>query len=190
MGKLIDETGNRYGRLIVLEEAGRDRFGNTLWLCQCECGNTIVVQGASLRAKRTQSCGCLRGEKGKLNLKGHRYRLPKGEAAFRSLLRIMKSNAKIRNLEWALADEEVKDLIQRPCYYCGGAPVLKVPTMQKRYNGYFLANGLDRLDNQKGYVKENVVPCCKFCNAAKSTLTISEFRDHIEKIYRYFIEPK
>lgn len=39
MAKPKDETGNRYGRLIVTKEAGRDNHGNVLWKCKCRCGN-------------------------------------------------------------------------------------------------------------------------------------------------------
>lgn len=63
--KFIDMTGRKYGRLLVLERAGtsgQDGQRRTMWLCQCDCGNTTVVIGANLRAGMTRSCGCLRRE--------------------------------------------------------------------------------------------------------------------------------
>lgn len=63
MSKLIDMTGQRFGRLIVLEQAGSDKRGQTRWLCKCDCGKRIVATGANLRTGHTQSCGCLRSEK-------------------------------------------------------------------------------------------------------------------------------
>jgi hypothetical protein len=60
MGRYIDEIGNRYGKLGVIADIGRDRNGNVLWLCKCDCGNETVVAGNNLRRGRTQSCGCLR----------------------------------------------------------------------------------------------------------------------------------
>ncbi|GAA3620591.1 AP2 domain-containing protein [Secundilactobacillus similis] len=61
MSKRKDITGQRFGRLIAIEPHGRDcRNGDLLWLCQCDCGNQIVVDGARLRSGSTQSCGCLR----------------------------------------------------------------------------------------------------------------------------------
>ena len=59
--KKIDLTGQRFGRLLVIREAGR-KNGHVAWLCRCECGNEIVVSGDNLRRERTQSCGCLRRE--------------------------------------------------------------------------------------------------------------------------------
>ena len=56
MSRVIDETGNKYGLLTVLERAG-SKNGKAAWLCQCECGNQIVVTGDSLRQGKTTTCG-------------------------------------------------------------------------------------------------------------------------------------
>jgi hypothetical protein len=61
--KKKDETGNIYGRLTVIEEAGQDSRKQFLWLCECECGNTKVVNGYKLRSGHTKSCGCLMRER-------------------------------------------------------------------------------------------------------------------------------
>ena len=49
-----------YGWLHPLERAGRNGFGDALWLCACECGETTVVSARHLRTGHTRSCGCLR----------------------------------------------------------------------------------------------------------------------------------
>lgn len=66
MGQFIDLTGQRFGRLTVIERAktrispnGRHR---TMWLSRCECGKTVEVVSDKLRSGRTQSCGCLNTE--------------------------------------------------------------------------------------------------------------------------------
>lgn len=65
MGKLIDLTGRRFGRLTVIKQAPTlltdDGAYITMWHCQCDCGNKIVVRGVNLKGK-TKSCGCLRRE--------------------------------------------------------------------------------------------------------------------------------
>ena len=58
MGKLIDMTGNRYGRLLVLKRYGTSRSNHVLWLCRCDCGKESVVSGQHLRSGHTKSCGC------------------------------------------------------------------------------------------------------------------------------------
>jgi len=57
MPNLIDCVGLSWGRLTVLSQAGVSTHGSALWLCQCECGKTTIV-----RARRANSCGCLRRE--------------------------------------------------------------------------------------------------------------------------------
>ena len=189
MGSKIGETGSRYGRLTVLKEAGKDKNGHTLWLCQCDCGQTIITRGVNLRRNLVQSCGCFQKEKALFNLKGYGIRLPEGEAAFRKLLRNMKDNAKRRKLEWTLTDEDARKIIQEPCFYCGKPPSkhLKNKYIQKHCRGDFPANGLGRINSSKGYTIDNVVPCCFRCNVMKGDMSISEFRDQIAKINKYWI---
>lgn len=63
MAKALELTGQRFGRLTVIERAENNKRGDTMWLCQCDCGNTtIIVKGAYLKSQGTQSCGCLRKE--------------------------------------------------------------------------------------------------------------------------------
>jgi hypothetical protein len=53
-----DITGQRFGRLVAIEMAGRDSSQAVMWKCQCDCGNIVVVVGYSLRGGLTLSCGC------------------------------------------------------------------------------------------------------------------------------------
>lgn len=65
MGKIIDLTGQVFGRLKVIERAENyvKPCGAVIvrWVCQCECGNKnkVIVQASHLRSGHTQSCGCL-----------------------------------------------------------------------------------------------------------------------------------
>lgn len=61
MGKLKDLTGQRFGKLIVVERAENDSQGNAQWLCKCDCGNKKVIRGYQLTNNKTKSCGCLVG---------------------------------------------------------------------------------------------------------------------------------
>ena len=75
MGKIIDLTGQRFGRLIVIKRADNSKDNRAKWLCKCDCGNEKNIVGKSLRKMKTQSCGCLQKEKAKMvNTKhGKRY---------------------------------------------------------------------------------------------------------------------
>ena len=63
MSRVIDMTGQKFGKLTVLERADNDKFGKAQWLCECECGNKKIIAGASLRRGLTVSCGCHKLEK-------------------------------------------------------------------------------------------------------------------------------
>lgn len=55
---LIDLTGLRFGKLLVIRRSGSGRSGKSKWLCRCDCGNEKSILGCSLRNGRTRSCGC------------------------------------------------------------------------------------------------------------------------------------
>ena len=63
MPEKIDMTGRGIGRLLVIEECGRDSRGEALWRCRCECGNEVTVLGSNLRSEHTTSCGCYQRER-------------------------------------------------------------------------------------------------------------------------------
>jgi hypothetical protein len=53
-----DITGQRFGRLVVLELQFRGK--HMKWLCQCDCGKTTIAEGDNLKSGATQSCRCVR----------------------------------------------------------------------------------------------------------------------------------
>jgi hypothetical protein len=60
--KLVDLSGQHFGRLTVLERAPHKSGGHVCWRVRCECGEERIVQGDSLRSGHTRSCGCLSAE--------------------------------------------------------------------------------------------------------------------------------
>lgn len=59
--KTIDLEGRRFGRLTIGPMAFKRR-GTAYWNCNCDCGGKVIVNGNSLRGKKTRSCGCYRSE--------------------------------------------------------------------------------------------------------------------------------
>lgn len=63
MGKnwsLIDLTGRRFGRLVVIGRAANSPAGAVRWYCQCDCGKTTTTHGDSLRRGASVACGCFK----------------------------------------------------------------------------------------------------------------------------------
>lgn len=58
MSRIIDMSGHKIEKLLVLQGAGSNENGRALWLCQCDCGKTCKVLGVHLRRKMVKSCGC------------------------------------------------------------------------------------------------------------------------------------
>ena len=65
MGKLIDLTGQKFGRLTVLGRAPKPEGATStsaFWHCICECGTKKIISGNVLRQGKAKSCGCLNNE--------------------------------------------------------------------------------------------------------------------------------
>lgn len=62
MGKFIDLTGQRFGRLTVINRTGTSKNGSPLWRCICDCGSYTQVPTRCLRSGNTRSCGCIHKE--------------------------------------------------------------------------------------------------------------------------------
>lgn len=71
--KLIDLTGQRFGRLEVLSRAndyiGKNGRKRTCWNCKCDCGNECIVRSECLKSGATKSCGCYNKEVAKNKVK-------------------------------------------------------------------------------------------------------------------------
>jgi hypothetical protein len=72
-------AGQRFGRLIV-RRLLRRHAGKALWECECDCGGTAVVSGASLISGHTKSCGCLNVERARVLGERSRDRIIHGHA--------------------------------------------------------------------------------------------------------------
>ena len=82
------------------------------------------------------------------------YKNPPNYSSYRK-----RSNERFSNDEVFITEEEFKTLSEQECYYCGKEG----------------PNGIDRVDNTRGYKKDNCVPCCKHCNYVKGDLSKSDF---------------
>ena len=63
MGKIVDLTGERFGRLVVIERDTTKK--GSYWKCRCDCGNICSIRADHLKRVETISCGCVQKEKTK-----------------------------------------------------------------------------------------------------------------------------
>lgn len=59
---LIDLTGKKFGRLLVIGRASTSRTREATWLCVCDCGAQHNASGRNLRTSKVTSCGCAQRE--------------------------------------------------------------------------------------------------------------------------------
>jgi len=149
MNGLIDLTGKRFERLLVIKFYGRIKK-HRYWLCRCDCGNERIVEGYHLNHGDTLSCGCLGIERRRICCTKH---LDCNERFYR-IFHGIKTRCNNKNelayknyggrgikCEWESYEEYKKD-------------------MYDSYNKHVEEYGIkettiDRIDNNKGYYKEN-----------------------------------
>ena len=144
MGKKIDLTGQRFGRLIVLCEDRRSKNVHAHWRCKCDCGNEVTVNGNSLRRGLTLSCGCY-----------HRERHTIHGMSKTRLYRIWAAML-TRTGVYEGADEEIKRYYgDRGITVCDEWLIFDNFCKWSLDNGYEDGLERDRKDNNKGYCPEN-----------------------------------
>lgn len=193
MPKILNRVGMRYGRLVVVEYAGRDHRNKVLWLCKCDCGNKKVVVGDNLSSGKSNSCGCLKKEF--LEKKGNQWGLFTDRKM--AIARVQYNHIKRRHMKMTgelMSFDDFYDKIRQLCYYCGLEfsktleDIFAETKSNKKLSDEILqCNGIDRIDSSIGYTKENTVPCCKFCNCAKNTMSVDEFKNWATRLYNNFI---
>lgn len=177
--------GQKFGRLAILKYHSKKKIANSsgyyhYYLCHCQCGKKAVILFQNLRRHLTQSCGCIRKDM----FKQKRIRNGLNNSIY-NVYSVYKYKAKERNIKFYLTLDEFKNLTSSNCYYCGQTPNQTVKCHKNKYGYNYIYNGIDRINSKKSYIIENCVSCCKWCNFAKQTRTIKEFKTWVKKIYNH-----
>jgi hypothetical protein len=148
------------------------------WECQCICGKKVYRNSSHLKTTTHPSCGCQRLIK---------HKLPNNLSLKRKVLLSYKEAANRRSIEFLLTEEQFLSYIFEACYWCGMSPSNRTTTTVRPGRRVYklVYNGIDRIDNSKGYTMDNCVTCCKICNKSKSDLTVEEWKSWLSRAYHY-----
>lgn len=147
-----------------------------LWKLKCFCGNYFISRASQVIQKRYKhSCGC--------TLK------PSIDACWNAHLLSYKNGAEKRNIKFNINKKDFIKIASKNCFYCGDSPENK-KSKNGKFRIDFFANGIDRINSNKNYDKNNCVPCCKICNYMKRDFKYSIFIDKISKIYTNLVRKK
>lgn len=170
----LELSGKRFGKLVAIRLLGVNKHKQRIWECICDCGKTTISIASKLQQNRKISCGCSAKDW---------HRLPPGWASRNEIYGQYRGKANRRNISFLLSMEEFESIATANCYYCGRTPS---NIRARRGQTPFPYNGIDRVDNSRGYERGNVVPCCRQCNYAKNEYPINEFKDWIRRAYNFW----
>lgn len=108
-------------------------------------------------------------------------------AAYKHLFNNLTASSRRIGREVALTFEQSCALYKANCYYCNRPPS-NLYTSSNKASYSLKYTGIDRIDSTKGYLLDNVVPCCVHCNRAKMSLTQKEFYNLVTDIYNFRVQ--
>ena len=183
--KIKDLKGQKFGALTPTVRQGTTAYGKIIWLCICDCGNKTKANSNHLLSGARVSCGCRK-------LNKQQYHLKIEDICTTYVFKQYQKSAKMKNREFNLSKNDIKDFIFNKCYYCDSLPYNIFNSGRKKYHSTFEItckyNGIDRLDSSIGYIKNNCVTCCKYCNIMKNNLSVEDFLKNIEKVYKNMLD--
>jgi hypothetical protein len=184
MNKTLNLVGQKFGKLTILEIFRKDKYYHKSAKCICDCGKEHSTYLTSLISGDCKSCGCLRLSKNnREDIIWKRY--------FYQGFTKNKPRDKRKNLIHTLELLDFKKLCLLPCFYCGTIYDRELldndlnNSIKIKSNTTIKCNGIDRINSNIGYTKENCVPCCKKCNLMKNVLSVKDFEEHIFKIFNH-----
>lgn len=144
----------------------------------CSCGSRFKLRNSN-KARPTEEyrCSKCKREGRMLDHVGERY-----------VFKRIKQDARVAGRDFGLELDWFVKKAHEPCHYCGTSNGNSVTVPSKTGTPLlknFRYNGLDRIDNEVGYVPENCVPCCIVCNRAKNSMPYGEFLQWINTMIQY-----
>lgn len=146
MPKFIDLSGQRFGKLVVLERAENSNDGTTRFLCQCDCGNIKIIRSKHLKSGAIRDCGCEKSKRTRIKNLTHGG-----------------SGTRLYNI-WIKMRDRCKNPHSADWYDYGGRGITVYDKWDSSFeafrkwsenNGYDDEKSIDRIDVNAGYYPDN-----------------------------------
>lgn len=111
MGKIKDLTGQRFGKLVAKEMCGRNKYNIAIWLCDCDCGNTIKTTEHSLKTGMAKSCGCSR--KSEFTIVKSANMIGISNTSFQDIKNRLGFKGKLTKTQLDIIEKEVEEIRKR-----------------------------------------------------------------------------
>lgn len=161
-------VGNVYGKITVSNLHSEIKNKHSIkrnYMCLCNnCRKQYIYSDYVIKRKGFIGCRCSD------NISTKKY-----------VFSNYKRNACKKNRSFNITFEQFVYLCEKECYYCGSKPSNFLDI--KSLYGNWKYNGIDRIDNEKGYDMGNVVSCCKTCNMMKRDMKLEDFLSSIKSIF-------
>ena len=172
-----DLTNKKFNKITLIKYIGKNKQSCHIYEALCDCGKILNVEGNDISSGKQKSCGCAKKDYAK-----NKFLQDPSKGLYTQLFNDYKTKAKERSYVFELSRDEFIKLILDNCFYCGIEPLRKKQSKSKQVDHCIYWNGLDRRDNEKGYVIDNVVTCCYTCNQAKHQMTETYFLEWIKRV--------
>jgi hypothetical protein len=90
-----------------------------------------------------------------------------------------------RNFQFSLSREEFAKITSGSCAYCGQKPSMTRTGSSSSEQSKYVYNGVDRMDNTKGYTVENTASACKRCQFSKRDMSVEDFKAWINAVHAH-----
>ena len=170
--------GQRFGKLTTIGIAPKDKWKRSTyrcWICKCDCGNETIVRSTHLVKGDTISCGCALKRKCSEHPNWTGYEEISGNFFYS-----IKAHAVQRDLRFDITIKDAWDVFITQNRKCALTKLpLNFPTSGRNRDG---TASLDRIDNSKGYTRENIQWLHKDINIMKMDFTTAEFINYCQLV--------
>lgn len=161
--------GYRSYLLTVIEYDHKDKFGNRIFKCRCDCGNIYYAIASRLNKKKVKSCGCVNKKR--------------NDIISSNFWASLRKNARTRGIEFLITEDDIVNQYDKQNKKCALTGLEVV--FGKNNKTHPQTASVDRIDSTKPYTKDNIQIVHKDINMSKWNLSQDRFIELAKAVRDY-----